>query len=141
MAEDAALTALECVVLGRSAMGEAVETGALSDQWRIRRAGRLVHAEALQVSGEIARAAAGPATLRGARAFATLVHLSPGAESRLDAARRALQGMDTVTAGASAKPGVLIARFLSADAQALRAGLIRFLMAFRNAPLPRVWTS
>ena len=47
-----------------------------------------------------------------------------------------------MTAAASAKAeDVLILRFLAADAPALRAGLIRFLMAFRGAPLPRVWTS
>ncbi len=141
MAEDAVLTALESVVLGRSAMGEVVATGALSDQWRIRRGGRLVHAEALRVSGEILRAGAGPATLRGARAFATLVHIAPGAETRLDGARAMLGGIEGVTAAVSAKPGVLIARWLAADAQPLRAGLIRFLMRLRNAPLPRVWTS
>jgi urease accessory protein len=120
-------------------MGEVVGLGAISDQWRIRRAGRLVHAEALRVSGGIADAGAGPATLRGGRAFATLVHVAPGAETRLEAARAAL-GLDGVTAAASAKPGVLILRFLAADAQPLRAGLIRFLMAFRGAPLPRVWS-
>jgi urease accessory protein len=140
MAEDARLLALECVLLGRAAMGETVAAGALDDQWRIRRAGRLVHAEALRLTGDIASAGAGPATLRGARAFATLVHVAPEAETRLDAARAAL-GAEGVLAAATAKPSVLIARWLSPDAQALRAGLIRFLIAFRAAPLPRVWTS
>ena len=137
MAEDAAMSALECVVLGRGAMGEVVRSGLLSDQWRIRRGGRLVHAEAVRLD---AFGGAGTATLRGGRAFATFVHAAPGAELRLEAARGMLE-VDGVLAAASAKPGVLIVRWLSADARALRAGLIRFLMAFRNAPLPRVWTS
>ncbi|MFO1140952.1 MAG: urease accessory protein UreD [Amaricoccus sp.] len=140
IAPDATVTLLETVVLGRAAMGERVLTGALSDQWRLRRGGRLVHAEALFAEGDLARAAAGPATLAGARAFATLVHLAPGAETRLDATR-ALLDLPGVAAAATAKPGILIARFLAAEALPLRAGLIRFLMAFRAAPLPRVWHS
>ena len=69
MAADARLLALETLVLGRAAMGETVATGAVSDQWRIRRGGRLVHAEALRLDGDLAAATAGAATL-GRRAGA-----------------------------------------------------------------------
>ena len=48
MAEDAQLTALETVVLGRAAMGERVTVGHISDQWRIRRGGRLVLLDVLE---------------------------------------------------------------------------------------------
>ena len=138
MAETAAVTALECVVLGRAAMGESVGSGFLADQWRFRRGGRLVHAEALRLDAFTGH---GAATLRGARAFATLVHAAPGAESRLDPARAILAAAGDVPVAASAKRGVLIVRWLGEDARALRAGVIRFLMAFRDCPLPRVWTS
>jgi urease accessory protein len=141
MAADASLTALETLVLGRAAMGETVTTGAISDQWRLRRDGRLVHAEALRAAGDLARATAGAATLGGARALATLVHAAPGAEHRLDAARALLAVADGVTAAATAKPGILILRWLAADPLPLRRGVIRFLMGFRDAPLPRVWSS
>jgi urease accessory protein len=141
MAADARLTALEAVVLGRAAMGERVTAGALSDHWRIRRDGRLVHAEALHAAGDLAAATAGPATLSGARALATIVHAAPGADARLDAARALLAPLDGVTAAATAKPDLLILRFLAADARPLRAALDRFLTAFRAGPLPRVWSS
>lgn len=132
LAGDAALLAIESVVLGRVAMGESVATGLLSDQWRIRRDGRLVHAEALRLDafGD------GVAGLRGARAFATLAWVAPGAELLLDAAR----GMVGEAGAASAKPGVFLARWLSEDAQDLRAAVIRLLMWLRDAPLPRVWS-
>ena len=122
-------------------MGERVLTGAISDQWRIRRAGCLVHAEALAADGDLARALAGPATLAGGRAFATLILAAPGAEARLDAARDLLAGLAPVAAAASAKPDRLILRFLAPDAQPLRAALIRFLMRLRPSPVPRVWSS
>ena len=140
MAADARLLALETLVLGRVAMGETVASGLLSDQWRIRREGVLVHAEALRVEGDLARAIAGPATLSGARAFATLVAAAPGAETRLDAARALLAGCP-VSAAATAKPGLLILRFLAPELRPLRAALVGFLLAFRAAPLPRVWSS
>ncbi len=147
MDESATLTALETIVLGRSAMGETVRTGALSDQWRLRRGGRLVHAEALAAGGDLVRATAGSATLAGARALATLVHVEPDAHLRLDAARALLTaatagaGAAGVEAAATAKPHLLILRFRAGDAHPLRAALIRFLMGFRATALPRVWSS
>lgn len=141
MADDATLTALETVVLGRAAMGETVGSGAIADQWRLRRGGRLVHAEALRAAGDLLRATTGPATLASARALATILYAAPGAETRLDAARALLGAPEGVTAAATAKPGILILRFLAGDAALLRRAVIHFLMQFRTAPLPRVWSS
>jgi urease accessory protein len=142
LAPDASLLALEAVVLGRAERGESVVIGTILDRWRIRRGGRLVHAEALRLDGDVARATGGVATLGGGRAFATVVAVAAGAGARVGGARRALVGLDGVSAAASAKgEDVVVVRMLAAEAQALRAGLIRFLMRFRDAPLPRVWTS
>ena len=139
LAPDASLIALETIVLGRAAMGERVLTGALSDQWRIRRAGRLVHAEALLAEGDLARAVAGPATLAGARAFATLVLAAPGAEARLDAARGLLAGLAASHRRRHRQAGSPDPALPRPDAQPLRAALIRFLMRFRPSPLaPRL---
>ncbi len=140
LAADASLTALETIVLGRAAMGETVSTGFLGDHWRIYRAGQLIHAEALRLDGDIARATIGPATLAGARAIATLVHVAPDAELRLDAARALLADLGPVTAAASAWNGKLVIRFVAPDNAPLRTGLIRFLTEFRRVPLPRIWT-
>jgi urease accessory protein len=141
MAEDAALVALETVVLGRSAMGETVASGLISDHWRIRRGDRLVHAEALRAEGDLVAATRGPATLAGGRALATLVAVEPGADDRLATARALLADTPGVEAAASAKPGLLIVRFLAGDARPLHDTLIRFLMAYRSQPLPRVWST
>ncbi|MEX2519302.1 MAG: urease accessory protein UreD, partial [Paracoccaceae bacterium] len=48
MAPDATLLAVEPLILGRAAMGERVRSGALADIWRVRRGGRLLHADALR---------------------------------------------------------------------------------------------
>ena len=139
LAEDAELTVLESVVLGRAAMGETLRDATLTDHWRLRRNGRLVHAEALRLGPDIGAATASRAALGGARAFATLVHRAPGAHHRLDAARALLEGIG-VPAAASARPDLLILRFLAPDGAPLRAALFRFVMAFRGSPLPRVWS-
>ncbi len=147
MAEDARLTLLETVVLGRAAMGETLAEAAITDHWRINRGGALIHAEALRIGPDVRVAARGRAALNGARAFATLIHAGPGAEDRIGEARSLLAAAresgapgSAVAAAASAKPGLLILRFLAPDAAPLRAALIHFLMAFRGAPLPRVWS-
>ena len=129
----------ECVVFGRSAFGEEVARGFFEDRWRIRRAGRLVYADSLRLSGPIARLLDRPAVAAGARALATLVYVAPDAEARLEEAREALSGSACVS-GCSAWNGLLAVRFLAHDAAALRATAIRFIEAFRG-PLPRVWRS
>lgn len=142
MAADARLTLVETLVFGRAAMGERLSQTWVSDQWRIRRAGRLVHAEALRLDGDAGFALGRRALLGGAAAMATLVHLAPDAAERLEDARalaQAARARRGVEAAVSLKASVLIARLLGSDAQALRAALVDFLVAFRGEPPPRVW--
>ncbi len=79
----------------------------------------------------------------GARAMATLLHLAPDAESRLDQARDLIQAAGcaalSVEAGASAWNGMLSLRLLGAEIGPLRLAAARILEGFRGRPLPRVW--
>ena len=136
---DAALTAVEGVILGRTAMGETVVAGSIHDGWRIRRGGRLVFADAFRAGPEIAARLDGGATLRGMRALASFVYVAPDAEARLGQARAFLGACSAETA-ASAWDGVLVARFAAADGGTLMAALAKFLAAFRAQPLPRSWS-
>ena len=135
--ETATLLALEMLVLGRRAMGETLQHAQLSDQWRIRRNGRLVYADALRFSAPHSETQS-CATLNGQRALATLVYVAPDAEDRIASVRNLLD-FEAVEAAASAWNGLLVVRFLAPDAQPLRAALTTFLSAFRGGPLPRVW--
>lgn len=138
MAVDARLTLVESVVFGRLAMSERLETGAFRDRWRIRRDGRLIFAEDARLDGAIADKLARKALGGGARALATVLYVAPDAEARRDRARAALEGTSS-ECGLSAWDGMLVARFLSPDPQALRADLARFLDGFRGCPMPRSW--
>jgi len=141
MPANASLTLFEAVVFGREARAEQIEDGLFEDRWRIRRGGRLVYADTLRLAGPIADLLRKPSVGRGARAFATLIHVAPDAEARLESVREILASVEGCDAGASAWNGLLAVRFCATKIEALRAAAIPFLIAFRGEPLPRVWLS
>ncbi|GJD89932.1 Urease accessory protein UreD [Methylobacterium hispanicum] len=141
LAPDAGLLIFEAVVFGRTARGEVLSEALFEDIWRVRRGGRLVYADTLRFEGPVGALLARPAIGGGAAACATLLDLSPGAESRLDAARGLLDGAGAlgVEAGASAWNGHLAVRMLAPGIGPLRALAVRFLEGYRALPVPRVW--
>jgi urease accessory protein len=141
MPEDAHLTLFEAVVFGREARAERVEDGLFEDRWRVRRNGRLVYADTLRLDGPIADLLGKPVVGKGARAFATMIHVAPDAEARLESVREHLSSVEGCDAGASAWNGLLAVRFRAEKVEALRAAAIPFLVTFRGEPLPRVWLS
>lgn len=138
MAESAVLLAVETLVLGRKAMGETLQDVSVSDQWRVRRGGKMTYADGLRFGTPATRMLSTSATLNGNRALSTLVYIAPDAEDRIKQAREILDSSD-VEAAASAWNGILSVRFLAPDAQPLRVALISFLTQFRGCDLPRVW--
>jgi urease accessory protein len=125
------------VLLGRKAMGEAVVSGLFRDRWRIRRSGRLCHAEDLNLTGAVQSLSAEHAVLSGKVAFATLLYVGPQAESYLNAVRPLLDGH---MGGASTWAGKVVVRLAASDGFALRKILIPIISALRNgAPVPKVW--
>lgn len=128
--------AVEAVLLGRQAMGEAMHHGLFRDRWRIRHGGRLVHAEELLLAGEVAELTAKPAVLAGQVAFATLLYIGPLAEALLPKIR-AIAGE---SGGASEWQGKLVVRVSAADGFSLRKILFPIISLLRNgAPVPKVW--
>ncbi|WP_188128750.1 urease accessory protein UreD [Rhizobium sp. NFACC06-2] len=128
--------AVEAVLLGRQAMGEAMAHGLFRDRWRIRHGGKLVHAEELLLEGEVAALTAKPAVLAGQVAFATLLYIGPLAEALLPKIR-AIAGE---SGGASEWQGKLVVRVSAADGFSLRKLLFPIISLLRNgAPVPKVW--
>jgi urease accessory protein len=137
LAADARLLLAEAIVFGRSGMGEAVHEGFLFDRWRLRRGGRLIHAEAMRLDGAVARKLAQPAVAKGGIALATVL-IVPGDEVTA-ATVRALSDRLRGEAGASTWNGLTVVRLCAADGAALRHDLLAVLAALRGAPLPRLW--
>ena len=136
LAPGARLLAVEAVVLGRTAMGETVRTGELSDRWRIRRDGRLTFADDLRIAGPMAAVGDRAPVLAGARAFASILLVAEDAQRFLAPLRAALGPFG----GASAFDGKLFARVTASDGFALRQALLPALEILRDGePLPRVW--
>ncbi|WP_053240024.1 urease accessory protein UreD [Pleomorphomonas koreensis] len=140
LAGTARLLMCEMAVLGRIAMGERPTDVHLDDQWRVRRAGRLVHAEATRIDGDATRLLAGRATGADARAIATLACFSEDAAARLEPLRERLGGMNLdLDWGASAWNGLIKARFSAADPAEARRAVAAALAVFDDVEIPRVW--
>lgn len=138
MAADAELLACESVVFGRTARGERVTTGRLLDRWRVRRDGKLIFADTLELDGAIADRLDRRAVADGGVATATVLLVAPDAEARLDGLRAVLETAES-EAGASAFDGCLVARFTAKSAPALRRDLVAILTHLGGRPLPRVF--
>lgn len=139
MEEDARLLAVEALLFGRAAMGEALHRIQLVDRLRIRRAGRLVWQDAVRLSGDAAALMQHPATGGGAAAVAGIVFTAPEATARLEALRNAMAaaGYD---AGVTCRDGVLFARLVARDGAVLRERIAAALAVLRTEPdLPRNW--
>src|SRR5262245_56837717 len=72
---DAELLALEWIVLGRAAHGEAVTGGSVVDSWRVEQDGRLVWADTLRITDDVFPHLRRSALLADVTAVATLVHV------------------------------------------------------------------
>jgi urease accessory protein len=138
----------DIVVFGRRARGERFTSGLLHEVWELHRDGDVVWGDALHLEDDVGRIIDDPACFDGAAAFATMI-LSPArnAGSLLDCARVVLSAGATteLRAGATAVSGLVIARWLAADAAVLRRAYADLACHFRSAALglpprlPRVW--
>jgi len=137
LAPGAHLLMAEAIVLGRSAMGETVNSGHFSDRWRVRVDGRLIFAETIRLDGKIAQRLAERAAAGGSVALASII-AAPGGDDTLAAIRAMAQDF-TGEVGVSAWNGLAVVRFVAPDGAALRHDLIAALAAFRTTPLPRLW--
>lgn len=140
LAPDASLTVHEAIVFGRKAHGEEVRFGLVEDGWRVRRGEELVFAETLRLDGPIRELLSRSAVAAGATSIATLLHVAPDAEAKLDAVRAALAGHD-VESGVTAWNGMLVARILSPLAERLKQAARSALPILAGRPLPRVWST
>lgn len=139
IATDAALTVYEAIAFGRQAHGEQVRSGLIEDRWRVKRGGELVFAETLRLDGPIRELLSRNVVASGATTFATLLHIAPDAEAKLDDVRAALTERE-VEAGATAWNGMLVARMLSGSAERLREAARAALPILMGRQLPRVWS-
>ena len=134
---EASLLLAEIVVFGRTAMDETMAEGGYCDRWRVRRAGRLVFAEALRLDGDIGAKLAQRAIAGGGTAIATVL-IAPGTEQTVERIR-AVTSSFRAEVGVSAWNGIALARFCAKDAAALRGDVMTLLAQVDARALPRLW--
>jgi urease accessory protein len=139
------LLAVESLVFGRGAMGESFDRGRLHDDWRIRREGKLVWADAVKLEGDVAAERHKPFGLGNAAGCATLIYVGPDAAHHLASARDTLAQTEA-RGGASSFDGLLIVRLLADDAAHLRGAVahcvkrLRATIAGLPERMPTVWS-
>ena len=139
MDEGASFLASEMMVFGRTAMQETVRQGSVRDQWRIWCDGRLIHAEAFRVDGEIVQKLHHNASAAGNVCFATTLYVGHDAEAKADAVRGFFNRFADVQTAVSAWQGKLVIRSLCNDTARLKKLLAQFIEQFRQIANPRVW--
>ncbi len=143
VAADATFLACETMQFGRPAYGEHATHGSLQDSWRIRRDGRLIHAEESRIEGAIGDVLDRPATAGGARAVAQLLFTAPqvaGCGERLEAVLAPFRSRDPfLDGGVSAKDGIVLARLLARSASDLRPCIAAMIETCPGFHLPSAW--
>lgn len=128
----------ETIIFGRAAMGETLSIGSFSDQWRIRRDGKLIFAENIRFHDASFATMHEAALTGGARVMTTLILVASDAEDKLDQTRAALAGTP-VTCAATAWNGKLIIRGLAHRSEDVRKLNARLVPILSGLPVPRVW--
>jgi urease accessory protein len=139
LARTAQLLLVEALVFGRAGMGEIVESGALQERWRVRREGKLVYADGLNLEGAVADKLARPAVADSGQAIATML-IIPADEATSERVR-ALAEDFAGEVGVSAWNGIALVRFCARNGAVLRHDLMKVIGALRTLPLPRLWTN
>jgi urease accessory protein len=139
----------DILVFGRRARGEGFTRGFLREVWEVRREGRLVWGDALHLEDDISGVIDDPACFDAAAGFATMILAPAGRDPRslLDSARevQSATAAGGLRAGVTAIAGLVIARWLAADAAALRRAYADLACHLRQVAmglpplLPRLW--
>lgn len=141
LAADAEALVLEATVFGRLAMGERAAQGTFHDRWRVSQGGSLIHAEDFRIGPDIAAALGRPAVADGAIAIATVLLVSPRAESLLGPALEIVGGEGSASFWSVKKSGKLLARLHAGDGYQLRQRLVPLVELLNGrAGLPKLWS-
>jgi len=145
LASGSELLALEWLVFGRAAHGEQMQSGFVSDGWRVRRDGRLIWADAFRAGDATLSELHKNALLAGCRAIATLIYSGPHLQSCLGILRAAAASMSCLCA-ATAIRDIIVLRVAARLAFDLNDAVRNLLqhMGIATGPgpfqVPRMWS-
>lgn len=137
---------LEATLFGRLAMGEQAVLGNFHDRWRVWQDGKVIHAEDFRIGPDIATGLQRRAVAGGSSAIATMLLVSPRAETLLEPARAIIE--DSIIGGwggasfwSVGQSGKLLARLTAGDGYRLRKRLVPLVELLNGqAGLPKLWS-
>jgi urease accessory protein len=141
----AELLALEWLVLGRAAHGEVVDSGNISDSWRVKRDGRLIWADSFRITDEIFPHLKTKALLSNCNAVATLIYFGSDLDKRLDFLREIIPSLGCNCA-ATLVSGLIVVRFAAKESSDFKLALRSFLQQLgpelSSGPfqVPKMWS-
>ena len=140
------LLAGEIAVFGRIGRGERLRSGFVRDAWSVSVGGRKTWFDAFRLGGDLTTRLDHPAGLGGATSLATAVYGGPDVADQLEYGREFFaRSRDGSLGGATLVNGILVARWIGADAQVLRQSFAAYWAGLRArimglpARLPRLW--
>ena len=141
LAEGAEALIVEATIFGRLAMGERVRQAMFRDRWRVRQDGRLIHAEDFAIGPDLEATLGRRAVTGGAIAIATVLLVSPDAETLLPQVRDIIGEEGGASAWSVGGSGKLLARLFAGDGYLLRKRLVPLVGLLNGqAGLPKVWS-
>lgn len=141
----AEVLALEWLVMGRAAHGEVITGGQISEDWRVKRDGRLIWADGFRTTDEVFSHLHRKALLSGCKAVATVIYFGPDVATRLKSFRHAAPSLECSCAATSVA-GLMVVRFAAQMSSELRLALRNFLQQFSREAgpgpfrVPKLWS-
>jgi urease accessory protein len=145
LSSGAELLALEWLVLGRAAHGEAMAGGHISDSWRVKYDGRLIWADSFHATDETFPHLHRKALLSDCKAIGTLIYFGPNLDARLELLRDVALSLGCHCAVTSVG-GLIVARFAAVVCSDLELALRSFLQQFSRElgpgpfRVPKMWS-
>ena len=145
LSSTAEVLALEWLVLGRTAYGEEMTSGHITDSWRIKKDDRLIWADSFRITDEIFAHLHRKALLSNCKAIATLIYFGPCLDARLEFLRDVALSLQCRRA-ATLVGGLIVVRFAADASYELRVALHNFLEQFSRElaggpfRVPKMWS-
>jgi urease accessory protein len=145
LSSTAELLALEWLVLGRTAHGEDMVGGHITDSWRVKKDDRLIWADSFRITDETFAHLHRKALLSNCRAVGTLIYSGPDPGARLEFLRDVVRSLECQCAATSVG-GLIIVRFAARVLYDLRVALHNFLEQFSRElgggpfRVPKMWS-
>lgn len=141
----AELLALEWLVLGRTAYGEEMVAGQITDSWRLKRDGQLAWADTFRITTEVFPQLRRKSLLANCKAVGTMVYMGPCVDSKLKFLTDIVGSLECCCA-VTVVSEVIVVRFAAEDASDMRLAL-RNLLRQANQELrddlfrvPKMWS-